>query len=462
MQKPDMLLPPGLATQVEQATGAALVAVTPRGGGGASREGAELQLRFPNGEQLRAYMNYDVLRAGAGDDAAFVREVAILQALSGPLKDSGVRAARFIAAIPESRALIGGFVPGDANFNKLKSPQDRRATAIDFMAQLAKLHAIDVERTPIEGMGPRRPPSVQIRARLADLRQRAHEEGDDPLITLALDWMGRNVPPDPDRLVIVHGDAGPANFLFEGNTVTALLDWELVHYGDPMADLAMLCLRNLFQPFIPLPEAFAAYEAAGGARVDLRRVRYYRLFFETGFASRARYADPAAPAPPNLGMNLVYSTIHRRSLSEALAEAAGVELPQVELPPAAPGPRERSFDLALADLRDVIVPRITDQQASAKAKGLARLIKWWRDNDRFGEAFRNQELAELSAALGTSFATLRAAQAAFLTAVQTHSIGDPTAMRLCHAQATRDAALLADAMGTLANTRLAPLEGATA
>ncbi|WP_260583829.1 hypothetical protein [Sphingopyxis sp. PET50] len=105
-----------------------------------------------------------------------------------------------------------------------------------------------------------------------------------------------------------------------------MLDWELVHYGDPMADLAMLCLRMLFQGFVPLPQAFAAYEAAGGHPVDLARLRYWRLLFQTGFARRSRYDDPDAPPPPNLGMNLVYSTIHRRVLSEALADAAGVRL----------------------------------------------------------------------------------------------------------------------------------------
>src|SRR3546814_7484719 len=93
-----------------------------------------------------------------------------------------------------------------------------------------------------------------------------------------------------------------------------------------MADLAMLCLRMLCQGFVPLPQAFAAYEAAGGHRVDLARLRYWRLLFQTGFARRSRYDDPDAPPPPNLGMNLVYSTIHRRVLSEALAEAAGVAL----------------------------------------------------------------------------------------------------------------------------------------
>jgi len=451
------LLPEALAKQVEAATGAIVLAVIPRGGGGASREGAELTLRYPDGREQRAYMNYDTLRAGAGDDAAFLKEVAILRALSGKLSGAGVRAARFIAAIPQSRALIGAFVAGDANFNRLKKPEARRAVAFDFMAQLAALHAIDVDTAKIEDMGEIVPPSTLVAERLTALRTRTRADGNDPLLMLALNWMERNVPVDPERIVIVHGDAGPANFLYEGAEVTALLDWELVHYGDPMADLAMLCLRNLFQPFIPLPEAFAAYEAAGGAAIDLARIRFYRLFFEAGFAGRARYADPAAPPPPNFGMNIIYSSIHRRSLAEALAEAASVTLIPVALPEAPPGPRQRSFDLALADLRDVIVPRLNDQQASAKAKGLARLVKWWRDTDRYGAAFEAQELSEVSQALGKPFASVASAREALAQAVVNRTVDDAVAIRLCHAQATREAALLSDAMGAMANTRFAPL-----
>ena len=41
---PHDLLPDGLTTAVESASGASVVAVRPRGGGGASREGAELDL----------------------------------------------------------------------------------------------------------------------------------------------------------------------------------------------------------------------------------------------------------------------------------------------------------------------------------------------------------------------------------------------------------------------------------
>ena len=42
------------------------------------------------------------------------------------------------------------------------------------------------------------------------------------------------------RTVLVHGDFGPQNMLFDAGTgeVLAVLDWEMVHRGDPVEDLA--------------------------------------------------------------------------------------------------------------------------------------------------------------------------------------------------------------------------------
>ncbi|RDV06616.1 phosphotransferase family protein [Sphingorhabdus pulchriflava] len=451
------LLPDGLFDAVQSASGAAIEQVRPRGGGGASREGAELDLRWPDGRMQTAYMNYDVHRAGAGDDDAFLREAAIIKSLSGQHKAAGVKVAPFIAAIPEKRALLGGFVDGEANFNKLVTPEDRMAVAVDFMDQLAKLHKIDVSASPVEGMGPVSPISTLIDQRIDLLRRRNKGKDWDPLIQLSIDWLADNVPSDLPAPVIVHGDAGPANFLYSNGKVTILLDWELVHYGDPMADLAMLCLRMLFQPFVPLPSAFAAYEAAGGYPVDLDRVRYWRLLFQTGFARASRFNDPDAPPPPNLGMNMVYSTIHRRVLSEALAEAAGMDLEPVALPDSPLGAHHRSFDIALDDIRDIVVPRLADQQAAAKAKGLARLVKWWRDIERFEPGFHEAERVEIGAALGREFTSHAEAWTAYCAAVKAGTLNRKTAIQIANAHATRDAALMADAMGALAKTRFTPL-----
>lgn len=455
--KPAGLLPDGLASAVEEASGAQIVVVRPRGGGGASREGAELELAWPDGRTANAYMNYDVHKAGAGDDAAFLREAAVLRALSGPLVDAGVRVATYFASVPAQRALICSMVDGQDRFGAITNATQRAALAKDFMAQLASLHRIDITKTPVDTMGAIEPIETLVLHRIAGLRAANRGRAWDPLIHLSLNWLEANVPPGFPAPVIVHGDAGPGNFLFEGERVSALLDWELVHYGDPMADLAMLCLRMLFQGFVPLPEAFAAYEAAGGHQVDLARVRYWRLLFQTGFARRSRYDDPAAPPPPNLGMNLVYSTIHRRVLSEALAEAAGIPLPTVVLPDAPPGTHARSFAIALDDIRDTIVPRITDQQAAVKAKGMARLIKWWRAIERFEPGFHAAEKREIEAALGRPFSDYRTAWAEFCKAVADDQIASETAIVLCNAHEVRDAALMADAMGGLAQTQFASL-----
>lgn len=455
---PHDLLPTGLASAVESASGARIIAVRPRGGGGASREGAELDLLWPDGRTASAYMNYDVHKAGAGDDAAFLREAAVLRALSGPLAPAGVRVPPFYASVPDQRALVCGMVAGKDRFGGLTDTAQRDMLAADFMAQLAALHRIDVAANPVEGMGPVEPAETFIRHRIAELRAGNSGKGWDPLIHLSLNWLEANIPANMPAPVIVHGDAGPGNFLYDGDKVTALLDWELVHYGDPMADLAMLAIRMLFQGFVQLPQAFAAYEDAGGHKVDLPRLIYWRLLFQTGFARRSRYDDPDAPPPPNLGMNLVYSTIHRRVLSHALADAAGIALPPVALPDAPPGAHDKSFSIALDDIRDTIVPRLADQQAAVKAKGMARLIKWWRAIERFEPGFHAAEKAEIEAALALEFADYRTAWTAFRDAVAGDRIATAAAIILCNAHETREAALMADAMGGLADTKFAPLK----
>lgn len=456
-------LPEGLAERLERAVGGTVLRVKPRGGGGASRYGAEIDFDR-NGEVLRTYLAYNAARAagdtdgGLGSTEAFAREAAVLRALSGPLADSGVRVPRLLATDETARGILTEFTPGEANYNALKDPAERDATSRDFMVQLAALHAIDVNTPHLAALKPDRPASEGVRSRIGALRRVKLAELRDPLIALALNWLEDNVPSDPDRNVLVHGDAGPANFLFSGGKVTALLDWELTHAGDRHADLAMIAIRNLFQPFIPLRDAFAAYAAAANVTVDLDRVRYYRVFFQTQFASPPEALSRAgAAASPVLGTSLVYATVHMKVLAQALAEAMSVDLAPVALPDAPPGPRARVFETALEDIKDFIVPRLVDQEASAKAKGLARLVKWWRDIERWGPAFERDEFAELSEALGARPATIAAGRAALCERIVARAVDPALALRLCHAQVSRAAALCADAMGAFSTTGFKPL-----
>ena len=62
-----------------------------------------------------------------------------------------------------------------------------------------------------------------------------------PLVEQATEWLHRNLEPTGDS-VIVHGDAGPGNALFDPVKGLTTIDWEFAHVGDAAEDWAYLAL----------------------------------------------------------------------------------------------------------------------------------------------------------------------------------------------------------------------------
>jgi len=65
-----------------------------------------------------------------------------------------------------------------------------------------------------------------------------------PTFRFALAVLADDLPTPPDRPSIVHGDFRNGNLIVADGLIQAVLDWELAHLGDPMEDLAWLCLRT--------------------------------------------------------------------------------------------------------------------------------------------------------------------------------------------------------------------------
>lgn len=456
-------VPSELISALERQTGHTVSSIKTRSGGGASREGAELELRNAAGETYRAYLSFDTRRnSDARRKIHFRREVAVLAALSGEWASSGVCVARYLGSDERYLAILCELVEGEVDFNKLRDEQERQSTVEDFMSQLAALHSIDISSVELDGFQRQANFKEVVNTQIQSLRKEHLQKSPqaDPLYLLALNWLEKNIPAPPERQVLVHGDAGPANFLFKDGRVTAHLDWELVRYGDPMEDMAMLCIRNLFQPFAPLPDAFSFYEGAGGTAFDLDKVRYFRLYNQVSFmaSSSAAMTSMEAPDPPVFGMNLVFNAAHRRVMAISLLELTGATVDEPEIPEVPESIRMKSFEVALKDLRNVIVPQISDQLAASKAKGLARLVKWWRQCDRYGAVFEQIELTEISFALGCHYDDISVAHAALNDAILSGSLDHDTAMQLCYSQVQRDLFLQSDAMGAFAQVSYADLE----
>lgn len=443
-------LPEAIHDWIRRATGAQVVDFRRRAGGGASREGAQLVLCHPEGRREPCYLTHDPRPADSSERlAGFAAEASAMAAVhAASVGDAGgMRVPRVIAWDAELRVMLTELVPGEALFTRLSEPAERERVAFDFMRQLAALHRLDVERLPLQGFPPWAPLGVVLRSRIRNLVAKHAAHSQDPLLAYALRWLERNLPADPPRPVLVHGDAGPANFLFENGRVTAVLDWEMTHIGDPMEDLAWIAVRDLFQPFVELPKCFAAYEAAGGAAVDLARVRWYRTYTLMTLAVDGYHDLHFAEGPYSgvLGNNLLYGTCHRRALIDGLAESMGLTPVPLQLPELPRDPAERAFEIVADDIRHRIAPHVEDAPALERLKATARVVRFWQNRARYGASFDAMQLAEINTALGLKEEALPAARAALVDT-------------LLHHQVQREVALMKPAMGRLAERTFSPLE----
>ena len=168
------------------------------------------------------------------------------------------------------------------------TPGERETLAPQVATALARLHAIDWRKRGFDFLGVPAAGRGAAERELARWEERIARAGFavPPLLEDALAWLRRSLPDAPE-ITLVHGDFRLGNWLVEqrGDAATLLgvLDWEMVHLGDPLEDLAW-CSCELWRGGTPFasamiePEAFAAaYAAASGRGVDAERMAFYRV-----------------------------------------------------------------------------------------------------------------------------------------------------------------------------------------
>lgn len=172
------------------------------------------------------------------------REFTVLKALEG----SAVPAPAVHWMDPDGRflgapSLVMERMPGTCDYmilNGSRPLEERLQLAHGFLDLLVNIQALDWRAL---GLGERlgEPADSPAKTELAswEAEYRRVQLEPHPELDYVLAWLGRTAP-QAEAIVLVHGDFKPGNALVADLRITAKLDWETAHLGDPLEDLGWI------------------------------------------------------------------------------------------------------------------------------------------------------------------------------------------------------------------------------
>jgi aminoglycoside phosphotransferase (APT) family kinase protein len=241
--------------------------------GGASRTTWSFTARTAEGSRAL------ILRAGESDEVHAGMELeAQVQRLAAA---QGAPVPEILASSDSTEPLGNPYlictaVAGETIVRRIQRALDdagRASLLRQCAAALAAIHRAD----PAEAGLTEVDQTAQWRAELASM-------GDTTAtFEWAFRWLERHRP-TAKRTTLVHGDFRMGNLIVDGSDLAAVLDWELVHAGDPAEDLAWFCIRawRFGAPRAlaagglgSIEDFLSAYEAAGGVPIDREEFRWW-------------------------------------------------------------------------------------------------------------------------------------------------------------------------------------------
>jgi aminoglycoside phosphotransferase (APT) family kinase protein len=259
-----------------------------RSAGGLSRENWSLDARWVDTAGVHAH-RLMLMRDAAGTllSTDRKREFALLKALEG----SPVLAPRAYWLDEHGHrlgapSLVMDRMPGACDYMVLNGDrplQARLDLARGFIDLMACIHAVDWHARGLGAVlgAPQGAPSLAELGHWEAEYRRVQMEP-HPELDCVLAWM-RMTAPQAESIVLVHGDFKPGNALIEGERISAKLDWETAHLGDPLEDLGWVTnpvrkREHQIAGHWEREQIVAAYRALTGRRVDESALRWWNVF----------------------------------------------------------------------------------------------------------------------------------------------------------------------------------------
>ena len=388
----------------------------------------------------------------SGGQYQLEHEYSILKILG----DSGIPVPKLHGFCEAPRGILMDRVPGRADLSTAVDAAERDSVQDDYMRILAEIHALDIE--PFEEAGLTQPSSPTEMA-LADfpIWQRGYARSQarpDALLAFVTRWLHENVPVSEASPAFVCSDSG--QFLFDQGRVTAVIDLELAHLGDPAADLAGLRTRDLSEPLGDLKRATRRYAEITGHPIDHRLVDYHTVRFSivTPLAIAPIIARP--PPGTDIIQYLCWYWVYARAALEVMAHMRGINLSWPDEIEVNPNRYSPAHDVLTASLQ----PTGSEEGFDAyRLQTASRLAEYVRRVDRYGPAIDSADQEEAEAFLGSKGQDWLQTEAQLEAMVaKSNGQSEEDWIRFFHRRTCRQDRLLSPIMRELQNTRIQMLD----
>jgi aminoglycoside phosphotransferase (APT) family kinase protein len=157
-----------------------------------------------------------------------------------------------------------------------------------FAAAVAAIHAIDWRAAGLDFLGVPSSAAEGFKGEVEAVARRMSAFGcaDEPLLNRALTALLASTP-SGGRLALCHGDPNPFNYLFRGQQLVGVVDWEQALISDPRSDIGQLVSLSHLRgaaPYGPPSENLFVqlYEASTGERLESMELFRARWLFQLG------------------------------------------------------------------------------------------------------------------------------------------------------------------------------------
>ena len=255
--------------------------------GGASQETYRLGVKFAEGEK-----HLCMRRAPGGitpeDDErrpGLATEAELMRAAS----KAGVPEPEVHYVLDEADGLGEGFImqwlDGESLGRRIVTSPELSEARDKLVHQcgavLARIHGIDLAATGLD----KRLAHLSPEAFVTQTSERYQMLGfAQPMIDYAARWLLEHLPTS-GRTTLVHNDFRIGNLMVDQRGISAVLDWEVAHIGDPVRDLGWLCTRSWrFGGKLPVggvgtrEDLLTAYARESGHVISPEHLKFWEVF----------------------------------------------------------------------------------------------------------------------------------------------------------------------------------------